>query len=126
MEGTSTSETVVVRVSNGGLVNSQFHRQILDIFYPLGWMPFEIDLSLQTLIKTAKEAWDVDAYFGKIDLIVTTLASLRSPLSNDDVVTYALNGLINKFAKVAAINTVSSMVTMEELSKLKVSALVVC
>ena len=67
----------------------------------------------------------VDVHFQKIESIVTFLNALSSPLSNDDVVTYSLNGLSDKFAHVAEIIAhrdpfsdlvvVCSMVTTEEM-----------
>ncbi|GJS30283.1 hypothetical protein Tco_0490903 [Tanacetum coccineum] len=67
----------------------------------------------------------VDAYFQKIESIVTLLNALGSPLRNDDVVTYAINGLNDKFARMAGIithsdpfpdlGTVQSIVTTEEM-----------
>lgn len=67
----------------------------------------------------------VDAYFQKIESIVTLQNALGSPLSNDDVVTYAIYGLSDKFAYVAGIiahrdpfpdlSTIRSIVTTEEM-----------
>ncbi|GKA77567.1 hybrid signal transduction histidine kinase M [Tanacetum coccineum] len=39
----------------------------------------------------------IDAYFHKIESIATILTSLGSPISNDDVVTIALEGLPDKY-----------------------------
>nr|GEW69031.1 hybrid signal transduction histidine kinase M [Tanacetum cinerariifolium] len=39
----------------------------------------------------------IDAYFRKIESIATILTSLGSPISNDDVVTIALEGLPDKY-----------------------------
>nr|GEV59284.1 ribonuclease H-like domain-containing protein [Tanacetum cinerariifolium] len=65
----------------------------------------------------------VDAYSFKIKSISTILTSRGSPMSNDDIVTYALQGLNEKFAHVAGIithrehfsdlTTVRLMITME-------------
>ncbi|GJR79247.1 ribonuclease H-like domain-containing protein [Tanacetum coccineum] len=67
----------------------------------------------------------VDAYFHKIESIVTLLNDLGSPISDDDVVTYAMHGLSDKFAQIAGIiahqepfpdlETMRSMVTTEEM-----------
>ncbi|PWA92304.1 hybrid signal transduction histidine kinase M [Artemisia annua] len=67
----------------------------------------------------------VDAYFAKIESIATLLADLGSPMHDDDLVTYALHGLSDRFAHVAGIiahrdpfpnlDTVRSMVTTEDL-----------
>ncbi|PWA94953.1 hybrid signal transduction histidine kinase M [Artemisia annua] len=67
----------------------------------------------------------VDAYFAKIESISTLLADLGSPMHDDDLVTYALNGLSDRFTHVAGIiahrnpfpnlDTVRSMVTTEDL-----------
>ncbi|PWA53985.1 hypothetical protein CTI12_AA438400 [Artemisia annua] len=45
----------------------------------------------------------VDAYFAKIESIATLLADLGSPMHDDDLVTYALHGLSDRFAHVAGI-----------------------
>lgn len=45
----------------------------------------------------------IDAYFRKIESITTLLTNLRSPMINDDVVTYALNGLSDKYDHVAGV-----------------------
>ncbi|GJU67442.1 hypothetical protein Tco_1253701 [Tanacetum coccineum] len=67
----------------------------------------------------------VNAYFHKIESIVTRLNDLESPMNDDDVVTYAMHGLSDKFAHVAGIiahrvlfhdlETMHSMVTTEEM-----------
>ncbi|GJV56989.1 ribonuclease H-like domain-containing protein [Tanacetum coccineum] len=67
----------------------------------------------------------IDAYFRKIESIATILASLGSPLSNDDIVNIALEGLSDKYENVAGIiihqepfpdlKTVRSMLTTEEM-----------
>ncbi|GJZ11969.1 hypothetical protein Tco_0920245 [Tanacetum coccineum] len=44
-----------------------------------------------------------DAYFHKIESIVTLLYNLGSLMSDDDVCTYAMHGLSDKFAHVAGI-----------------------
>ncbi|GJX96307.1 ribonuclease H-like domain-containing protein [Tanacetum coccineum] len=45
----------------------------------------------------------VDAYFCKIKSIATILNSLSSPMNNDDIVTFALQGLSAKFDQVVGI-----------------------
>ncbi|GJS83248.1 hybrid signal transduction histidine kinase M [Tanacetum coccineum] len=105
--------------------------------------------------KTSKEAWDIlaeifsdnkrswsialkeefhslklvdlsiDAYFRKIKSIATILASLGSPISKDDIVTIALDGLSDKYEHVSNIiihrepfsdlNMVHSMLTITEI-----------
>ncbi|GJS48897.1 ribonuclease H-like domain-containing protein [Tanacetum coccineum] len=105
--------------------------------------------------KTAKDAWDTieaifqdnkrtrvvalkgelrmiqmgdqtaDEYFSNIDSIVTLLNDLGSDVSQDDVVTYAINGLSDKYGSLAQIiahkepfpdlSTVRSMVSTEEI-----------
>ncbi|GJW37323.1 hybrid signal transduction histidine kinase M [Tanacetum coccineum] len=67
----------------------------------------------------------VDEYFHKIESIVTLLNDLGSPMSDDDVASYAMYGLSDKFAHVAGIiahrdpfpdlDTMRSMVTTEEM-----------
>ncbi|GKC12192.1 ribonuclease H-like domain-containing protein [Tanacetum coccineum] len=66
-----------------------------------------------------------DAYFTKIESILTLLTDLGSSMSDDDVVTYALNGLSEKYQNLAMLiahkdpfpdlATVRSMVMTEEL-----------
>ncbi|GJU06023.1 hypothetical protein Tco_1122453 [Tanacetum coccineum] len=105
--------------------------------------------------KTAKDAWDTieaifqdnkrtrvvalkgelrmiqmgdqiaDAHFSNIDSIVTLLNDLGSDVSQDDIVTYAINGLSDKYGSHAQIiahkepfpdlSTVRSMVSTEEM-----------
>ncbi|PWA57157.1 hypothetical protein CTI12_AA411810 [Artemisia annua] len=67
----------------------------------------------------------VDEYFAKIESIATLLTDLGSPIHDDDLVTYAINGLSDRFAHVAGIiahrdpfpdlDMVRSMVTTEDL-----------
>ena len=67
----------------------------------------------------------VVSYFRKIESIITILTSLASPMSNDDAVTYAINGLSDKYKHVAGIiahrypfpdlSTVTFMMTTEEM-----------
>ncbi|GJU42640.1 hybrid signal transduction histidine kinase M [Tanacetum coccineum] len=67
----------------------------------------------------------VNAYFSKTESIVTLLNDLGSPMSDDDVVSYAIHGLSDKFANVATIishrvpfpdlDTMRSMVTTEDM-----------
>nr|GEZ26536.1 reverse transcriptase domain-containing protein [Tanacetum cinerariifolium] len=45
----------------------------------------------------------VDEYFSKIDSLVTLLSELGSDVSEDDVVTYAINGLSDKYGSLAQI-----------------------
>nr|GEX67661.1 hybrid signal transduction histidine kinase M [Tanacetum cinerariifolium] len=66
-----------------------------------------------------------DAYFRKIESIVTLLNDLGSSMTDDDVVTYAINGLSEKYAQLATIiahkdpfpnlDTMRSMVITEEM-----------
>ncbi|GKC08864.1 ribonuclease H-like domain-containing protein [Tanacetum coccineum] len=66
-----------------------------------------------------------DEYFSKIEAILTLLTDLGSDMSDDDVVTYAINGLSDKYGSLAQIiahkdpfpdlATVRSMVATEEL-----------
>ncbi|GJX62869.1 hypothetical protein Tco_0295769 [Tanacetum coccineum] len=66
-----------------------------------------------------------DEYFSNIDSIVTLLNDLGSDVSQDDVVTYAINGLSDKYGSLAQIiahkepfpdlSTVRSMVSTEEM-----------
>ena len=66
-----------------------------------------------------------DAYFRKIEFIVTLLNDLGSSMSDDDTVTYAINGLSEKYANLATIiahkdpfpdlDTMRSMVITEEM-----------
>lgn len=67
----------------------------------------------------------VDTYFQKIESNAALLNALGSPLSNDDIVTHATNGLSDKFAHVVGIiahrnpfpdlATVRPMVKTEEM-----------
>ncbi|GJT01063.1 DNA-directed DNA polymerase [Tanacetum coccineum] len=67
----------------------------------------------------------IDAYFRNIESIATILTSLGSPISNDDVVTIALEGLPDKYDNVSDIivhqepfpdlKTVHSILTTEEM-----------
>ncbi|GKB63572.1 hybrid signal transduction histidine kinase M [Tanacetum coccineum] len=93
----------------------------------LSWIFMTLSKTLQKDPQTAKEAWDlialifndnkrtrsiglkaelrslklgdlsIDAYFRKIESVATILTSLGSPISNDDVVTFALEGLPDKY-----------------------------
>ncbi|GJU98185.1 hybrid signal transduction histidine kinase M [Tanacetum coccineum] len=66
-----------------------------------------------------------DAYFSKIDSIITLLTDLGSTMDDDDIVTYAINGLSEKYESLAQIiahkdpfpdlATVRTMVTTEEM-----------
>ncbi|GJS41904.1 hybrid signal transduction histidine kinase M [Tanacetum coccineum] len=66
-----------------------------------------------------------DAYFSKIDSIITLLTDLGSTMYDDDIVTYAINGLSEKYESLAQIiahkdpfpdlATVRTMVTTEEM-----------
>nr|GEY45600.1 hybrid signal transduction histidine kinase M [Tanacetum cinerariifolium]GEY45922.1 hybrid signal transduction histidine kinase M [Tanacetum cinerariifolium]GEY46319.1 hybrid signal transduction histidine kinase M [Tanacetum cinerariifolium] len=66
-----------------------------------------------------------DEYFSKIDSLVTLLSDLGSDVSEDDVVTYAINGLSDKYGSLAQIiahkdpfpdlATMRSMVSTEEM-----------
>ncbi|GKC80495.1 hybrid signal transduction histidine kinase M [Tanacetum coccineum] len=66
-----------------------------------------------------------DEYFSKIEAILTLLTDLGSDMSDDDVVTYAINGLSDKYGSLAQIiahkdpfpdlATVRSIVATEEL-----------
>ncbi|GJY41385.1 hybrid signal transduction histidine kinase M [Tanacetum coccineum] len=44
-----------------------------------------------------------DAYFSKIDSIITLLTDLGSTMDDDDIVTYAINGLSEKYGSLAQI-----------------------
>ncbi|GKB17136.1 hybrid signal transduction histidine kinase M [Tanacetum coccineum] len=67
----------------------------------------------------------IDAYFCKIESIATILTSLGSPISNDDVITFALEGFPDKYENVFDIivhqerfldlKIVHSMLTAEEM-----------
>ncbi|GKD03013.1 hybrid signal transduction histidine kinase M [Tanacetum coccineum] len=69
----------------------------------------------------------IDAYFQKIKSIATILRSLISPVTNDDVVTFSLEGLSEKYENVCGIithrepfpdlKTARSMLTTEEMSQ---------
>ncbi|GJX49899.1 hybrid signal transduction histidine kinase M [Tanacetum coccineum] len=66
-----------------------------------------------------------DKYFSKIDSLVTLLSDLGSDVSEDDVVTYAINGLSDKYGSLVQIiahkvpfldlSTLRSMVSTEEM-----------
>nr|GFA45245.1 ribonuclease H-like domain-containing protein [Tanacetum cinerariifolium] len=66
-----------------------------------------------------------DEYFSKIDSLVTLLSDLGSDVSEDEVVTYAINGLSDKYGSLAQIiahrdpfpylATMRSMVSTEEM-----------
>ena len=63
----------------------------------------------------------VDAYFAKIESIATLLCDLGSPMDDEDIVTYTMNGLSDRFAHLSSsiahrdpfpdLDTVRSMVT---------------
>ncbi|GKD29799.1 hybrid signal transduction histidine kinase M, partial [Tanacetum coccineum] len=67
----------------------------------------------------------VDEYFRKIESISAILTSFDSPMNNDDIVTYVLRGLSEKYNYVEGIiahrdpfpdlNMVRSMITAEEM-----------
>ncbi|GJV70961.1 ribonuclease H-like domain-containing protein [Tanacetum coccineum] len=67
----------------------------------------------------------LDAYFSKIDSIITLFTDLGSTMDDDDTVTYAINGLSEKYESLAQIiahkdsfpdlATVRTMVTTEEM-----------
>nr|GEZ26738.1 hybrid signal transduction histidine kinase M [Tanacetum cinerariifolium] len=67
----------------------------------------------------------INAYFRKIESIATILTTLGSPVSNEDVVTFALQGLPNKYDHVCGIithqepyldlKTARLMLTIEEM-----------
>ncbi|GJR24575.1 hybrid signal transduction histidine kinase M [Tanacetum coccineum] len=71
------------------------------------------------------EEHTAEEYFSKIDSIITLLNDLGSDVSEEDVVTYAINGLSDKYGSLAQIiahkdpfpdlATVRSMVTTEEM-----------
>ena len=60
-----------------------------------------------------------EEYFSKIDSIITLLNDLGSDISEDDVVTYAINGLSEKFGSLAQIiahkDTVPTLATMRSM-----------
>ncbi|GJX77960.1 hypothetical protein Tco_0324771, partial [Tanacetum coccineum] len=66
-----------------------------------------------------------DTYFSKIDSIITLFTDLGSTMNDDDIVTYAINGLSEKYRSLAQIiahkdpfpdlATVRTMVTTEEI-----------
>nr|GEY26741.1 ribonuclease H-like domain-containing protein [Tanacetum cinerariifolium] len=68
---------------------------------------------------------NADEYFSKINSLVTLVSDLRSDVSEDDVVTYAINGLSHKYGSLAQIiahkdpfpdlATMRSMVSTEEM-----------
>lgn len=67
----------------------------------------------------------IDAYFQKIKSIASVLNSIGSPLSNDDIVTFALEGLPNTYDVISTyiisrepfpdLNTVRSLLTTQEM-----------
>lgn len=67
----------------------------------------------------------IDAYSRKIESIATILTSVRSPISNDNVITFALEGLTDKYENVASIivhrepfpdlKTICLMLTIKEM-----------
>ncbi|GKF35741.1 hybrid signal transduction histidine kinase M, partial [Tanacetum coccineum] len=66
----------------------------------------------------------IDGYFQKIESIVSVLYGLGSPLSNDDVVTFALEGLLSTYETISTVivnrepfldlKTVRSLLTTHE------------
>nr|GEU29738.1 ribonuclease H-like domain-containing protein [Tanacetum cinerariifolium] len=68
---------------------------------------------------------NIDAYFRKIEPIATILTSLGSPMTSDDVVTFALEGLPARYENISTViahrdpfldlKTVRSMLTTEEM-----------
>ena len=72
-------------------------------------------VSLKAKLRSLKLGdMNIDAYFRKIESIAIILTSLGSPISNDDVVTFALEGLNDKFE-----NVVSIIVRREPFPNLK-------
>nr|GFA70325.1 hypothetical protein [Tanacetum cinerariifolium] len=71
----------------------------------LSWIFSSISDSLQKRFVTELRSiklgdLSVEAYFQKIELLMTILASLDSPVSDEDVVHYAIDGLPEKFNQV--------------------------
>ncbi|GKA55467.1 ribonuclease H-like domain-containing protein [Tanacetum coccineum] len=104
----------------------------------LSWIFITLSITIQAWLvvedpQMAKEAWNslkledlsIDAYFCKIESIATILTSLGSPISNDDVVNIALEGLPDKYENVSSIivhrepfpdlKMIRSMLTTEEI-----------
>ncbi|GJX61429.1 hypothetical protein Tco_0294329 [Tanacetum coccineum] len=84
--------------------------------------------TIETIFQENKRTRNValkDAYFSKIDSIITLLTDLGSTMDDDDIVTYAINGLSEKYGSLAQIiahkypfpdlATVRTMVTTEEI-----------
>ncbi|GKB20889.1 replication protein A 70 kDa DNA-binding subunit B [Tanacetum coccineum] len=93
----------------------------------LSWIFMTLFETLQArLISLKLGDFSIDAYFCKIESIPTILTSLGSPISNDDVVTIALEGLPDKYENVFGVilhrepfldlKTVRSMLTTEEMT----------
>jgi hypothetical protein len=83
-------------------------------------------IALKAELRTIKLGdLSIDAYFWKIENMATILSSLGSPISNDDIVTFALEGLPAKYDSVSTIiahrevfpdlKMVRSMLTTEEM-----------
>nr|GEV34659.1 hybrid signal transduction histidine kinase M [Tanacetum cinerariifolium] len=149
MESSTYSDTFMERLR---VVEDRFHCSILDL-HNSRQIPSITAVVADP--QTAKEAWDllaeifqdnkrncfialkaklsslklgdlsIDAYFPKIESIATILTSLCSPISNDDIVTFALKGLPHKYDNISGIiihykhfldlKKLQSMLTTEEM-----------
>ncbi|GJR38563.1 hypothetical protein Tco_1214247 [Tanacetum coccineum] len=95
----------------------------------LSWIFMTLSKTLQQRLAELRSLMlgdlSIDAYFRKIKSIATTLTSLGSPISNDDVVTISLEGLPDKYDNVSGIivhlepfpdlKMVHSMLTTKEM-----------
>ncbi|GKD51935.1 hybrid signal transduction histidine kinase M [Tanacetum coccineum] len=80
-------------------------------------------IALKTELRSIKLGdLSMDAYFRKIESISTILTSLSSPVSSEDVVTFSLEGLLDKYVVLCTIRTpfpdlkmACSMLTTEEM-----------
>ncbi|GKD79483.1 ribonuclease H-like domain-containing protein [Tanacetum coccineum] len=90
--------------------------------------------ALKTELRTMKLGdLSMEAYFQKVESLLTTLTSLNSPISDDDVVHYVIDGLPEMYNKVCGymhyqdtfpdFKTVRSLLTAEEM-RLKSKSLV--
>ncbi|GKE45667.1 ribonuclease H-like domain-containing protein, partial [Tanacetum coccineum] len=90
--------------------------------------------ALKTELRTMKLGYlSMEAYFQKVESLLTTLTSLNSPISDDDVVHYVIDGLPEMYNKVCGymhyqdtfldFKMVRSLLTAEEM-RLKSKSLV--
>nr|GEW41647.1 ribonuclease H-like domain-containing protein [Tanacetum cinerariifolium] len=93
-ESTATGMSTVVPLTPKESQSGQNHT-VLDLYDPLGPIKKEAELRSIKL-----DTLSMEAYFQKIDSLVTILISLGSLVNEEDVVHYAVEGLPEKYNKV--------------------------